>query len=235
MSPRKPPGEPSGNPPDKPRGVGSTAPPRLRDGAGRFAAFTPGPPRRRRGAQPGNLATVKHPWRSFWKRRALREEDRWILPLLGDYQAALVADRGGESGATAAELRLIELAALARGCEMLILAAAAVRGGLTADMSAPRAGQGASVRKQDLLSALSKFMTTEQRALLGLGLERKVKPIGSYASALLMRDAQESPPEPQGNTTPLDVEVVEVQAQEQQDADLEPHEGDSDEDEQEEE
>lgn len=41
----------------------------------------PGPPR--------NLNSVRLPWRTFWRRRVLRVEDRWILPTLGRYMEAL--------------------------------------------------------------------------------------------------------------------------------------------------
>src|SRR5258707_346983 len=87
---------------------------------GRASRARPG--RRRKGAQPGNLNQTRHAWAVYWRRRALRPEDRWIAPLLGDYAAGLLSDKGGPEGVTAAEARMVELAALARGCTMLVLA-----------------------------------------------------------------------------------------------------------------
>jgi hypothetical protein len=54
----------------------------------------------------------------------LRPEDRWILPILANYAGSLVADRGGPDAMTAGEAHMIELAQLARGCTMLVLAQA---------------------------------------------------------------------------------------------------------------
>jgi hypothetical protein len=65
---------------------------------------------------------AKHGWRSYWRRRALRKQDRWILPLLRDYRESLIADRGGPDNVTAAELSMIELAQVARGCTLLLMA-----------------------------------------------------------------------------------------------------------------
>lgn len=198
MSPRK--RAPEGPPGTAGEVVSTPAHVVLRDAAGRFVAGSGRPPRARRrrlgGGQPGNLNRAQYPWRSFWRRRALRQEDRWILPLLGDYTSALVADRGGPDEVTAAELRLIELAALARGCEMLILATAASRGGLTADLAtinkrlSEEAGHTATMRRQDLLNALSRFIATEQRALLGLGLGRRPRDVPSLEELSLQLRAQ---------------------------------------------
>lgn len=60
-----------------------------RDDADRFLPGTASPPARPRGAQLGNMNSVRQPWATYWRRRALRKEDRWIAPLLSDYLAAL--------------------------------------------------------------------------------------------------------------------------------------------------
>src|SRR6266699_622605 len=104
--------------------------PRLRGERGRFLRG----PRSRGGAPKGNLNAVKRPWVTYWRRRALRREDRWIVPLLQDYAGSLVADRGGADAMTAGEAHMIELAMLARGCTLLALDAAAKAGGITAPM-----------------------------------------------------------------------------------------------------
>ena len=87
---------------------------------------------RRARAQLGNLNGTRRPWAVFWKRRALRPEDRWVLPLLERYGAGLVDDKGGPDNMSAAELRMVELAQLARACSLLVLSTAANEGGLTA-------------------------------------------------------------------------------------------------------
>ena len=43
----------------------------------------------------GNLNAARHPWRSFWHRRALRSEDKWILPVLEGYAAGWLATNLG--------------------------------------------------------------------------------------------------------------------------------------------
>ena len=101
-----------------------------RDERGRFLPGSTPPDRRKPGGMLGNLNASRHPWRAFWRRRALRPEDRWILPILADYSGSLVADRGGPEAMTAGEAHMIELAQLARGCTMLILAQAARGSGI---------------------------------------------------------------------------------------------------------
>lgn len=160
------------------------SPPVLRDDHGRFRPGSGAPQRRGPGAQPANLNASRHPWRAFWRRRALRLEDRWILPVLADYAGSLVADRGGPDVMTAAEGHLIELAQLARGCTMLVLAQAARGGGIAGarrgtTLTGP--GQARRITDPDLAAALAKFMTIELTALRALGLERKAKPALSLA------------------------------------------------------
>ena len=56
----------------------------------------------------GNLNATRMPWRVFWRRRALRREDRWILPVLEGYAHGLEADK---PGLTEAERRLTTIVA----------------------------------------------------------------------------------------------------------------------------
>ena len=74
---------------------------------------------------PGNLNNSRHPWRSFWRRRALKSEDKWILPVIEQYASGLAADK---PGLTEAEARLIEIGQISRGATMLILAECARSG-----------------------------------------------------------------------------------------------------------
>ena len=116
-----------------------------------------------RGGQKGNLNAAKHPWTTFWRRRALKAEDRWILPILEEYNDGLRLDR---PGMTAAEQRMAELAQLARACTLLILGEV-TRSGFTTthngkDWDLTRGAQ-----------ELPRFMNAERSALLAIGLERK--------------------------------------------------------------
>jgi hypothetical protein len=73
-----------------------------------------------RSGPPGNLNNVQHPWRSFWTRKALRQEDKWILPFLCRYIDEAIEDAGGDD-ISSGKQRTLEIAQLARGCAMLIL------------------------------------------------------------------------------------------------------------------
>lgn len=101
-----------------------------RDAKGRFVLGTARPIRRRPGGSLGNLNACRNPWRAFWRHRALRPADRWTLLLLADYAGSLVADRGGPETMTAGEAHIRELAQLARGWIMLVLAEAARDSGI---------------------------------------------------------------------------------------------------------
>jgi hypothetical protein len=69
---------------------------------------------------PGNLNNVQHPWRSFWARKALRQQDKWILPFLRHYNDGLTEDAGGDD-ISSGKKHMIEIAQTARGCSMLVL------------------------------------------------------------------------------------------------------------------
>jgi hypothetical protein len=73
-----------------------------------------------RSGPPGNLNNVAHPWRSFWARRAHRQQDKWIVPLLNRYLDEAIEDAGGDDISSGKRASL-EIAQVARGCSMLCL------------------------------------------------------------------------------------------------------------------
>ncbi len=118
---------------------------------------------KRGGAPLGNLNGVKNPWVSYWRRRALRREDRWVLRLMHDYVPSLVADKGGEANVTFAERKVMENAAVARVCWAL------------------------AMNKGDLRN-VARFLAIEGKCLASLGLERRAKPVDPMQA---LRDAVE--------------------------------------------
>ena len=123
---------------------------------------------------PGHLHNSRHPWRSFWRRRALRSEDRWILPTLESYSVGLASDK---PNLTEAEARLIEIAQTARGASMLILAEAARSGFIHKQDGTWNLSPGAK--------ELSRFLAVERSCLQTLGLGRRTKPVGGTLAELL--------------------------------------------------
>lgn len=124
---------------------------------------------RPRGGQLGNLNATKHPWRTFWRRRALQPENRWIVPVLESYAEQIAADKGGEDAITAGEKRVLEIAQTARGAAMLIMAEAG-RSGFTQTTE----------KGWDLhpgVKELSRFLGLERQALGDLGLGRRAKDV----------------------------------------------------------
>ncbi len=120
--------------------------------------------KRGKSGPPGNLNSTRHPWRSFWRRRALRPADRWIIPVLEQYTSALESDK---PHMTETEKLMAQNAQTARGAVMLILAEAARSGfvrqtGGTWDL-APGAKE------------LAKFLSAERGALTAIGLERRTR------------------------------------------------------------
>ncbi len=122
--------------------------------------------KRGRSGPPANLNAVRNPWEVFWRRRALRPGDRWCLRIVAEHSAALKADK---PNATGAELRLIEIAATARGCAALILASA--RG------------------ERDILGfdTLCRFLSLERQTLKDLGLQRRAKPVPALETYLAQK------------------------------------------------
>ena len=122
---------------------------------------------------PRNLNARSHSWGVFWRRRALKAADRWILPVIENYASGLASDK---PGLTQAEARLIEIGQIARGASMLILAEAARSGFVCKEDGSWNLAPGAR--------ELAKFLNTERASLQALGLERRVKPALSLADYL---------------------------------------------------
>ena len=132
---------------------------KTRDARGRFirGVDVPG-----RGGSPGNLNGVRFPWRAFWARRALRPQDRWVRKIVSEHAGSLLSDK---PEATEAELHLMEVAGVSRGCTALILDAMRRAGGIdTAEGLA-------------LIKELRGFLSLEQKVLISIGLERRAKVI----------------------------------------------------------
>lgn len=139
---------------------------------------------RRGGAPAGNLNASRHPWRTLWRRGAVKPELQWIVPLMQRYADALEADKGGAENISAATRSLIEVAAMARGCSSLILSCAGQYGVVEP------AGEGSNRWNiSPGLRELPKFLKAEASALLGLGLERQSKPVPSLAEYLEAKEA----------------------------------------------
>jgi hypothetical protein len=118
---------------------------------GSFVAF-----RRPQGAPKGNMNGARNPWALYWRRRALKPEDRWVLRLVEDYVPSLISDLGGEANVSFAQRKVAELAAVARACWALAMAAGN-------------------------LDAVARFVSVERSCLADLGLERRAKPVQSVA------------------------------------------------------
>jgi hypothetical protein len=127
-----------------------------------------------RSGPPGHLHNCRYPWRSFWRRRALRPADRWILPVLEGYAGGLLSDK---PDATEGEHRCIEVAQIARGASMLILAECARSGFITKDNGTWDLSPGAK--------ELARFLSIERSTLQTLGLGRRAKPVGGTLAELL--------------------------------------------------
>lgn len=141
--------------------------PVVRDQAGKFVKGSGQPPKRKPGGVAGNLNAVRNPWATFWKRRALRPEDRWVLRLVQDYVPALVADKGGD--VSVAERHVAELAGVARACWALAMA----------DRN---------------LEQVARFVTVERTCLSDLGLKRRARPAQTI-SDYVASEARKAGPE----------------------------------------
>ena len=122
---------------------------------------------------PGNLNNCRRPWDAFWRRRAVKAENRWIIPMLERYASGLASDKPGLSEA---ESRLIEVAQISRGASMLILAEAARSGFIVKEDGSWNLTPGAR--------ELAKFLSIERASLQTLGLDRRAKPIQDLAKQI---------------------------------------------------
>lgn len=148
-----------------------------------------------RSGPPGNLNSCKYPWRSFWKRRALRPEHRFILKLVEQYRDGLLSDK---PDASETERSMMQVAEVARGCVLLILSEAAKKGYVRAGESGWDLMPG--------LAALPKFLSVERQALRDLGLERRAKRAPLSLSDYLSARAPDSGDALQLDAGPEDLE-----------------------------
>jgi hypothetical protein len=133
------------------------------------------------------MNAVKRPWEVFWRRRALRAADRWLLPLLEEYGDGLTHHAGGEANISAVELRLIEIAKIARGCSLLILHDSASYGrvrGVT-----EKGNQTWALAPG--YAELPRFLNLERQALTTLGLEKRLPPPMELATILASKSEEE--------------------------------------------
>jgi hypothetical protein len=191
----------------------------IRDGLGRFQPGSGKPARRRRGGQVGNLnATRSSPWMAFWRRRALRSEDRWAERIASEVAGSLLADKPEPSSAS---LRAMELAGVARGCGALVLDALRRDGGV----DGPRGVL--------LLGALANFAKLELQALKCLGFERAAKPAESLQAYFervssereAAEEAAQAAAEAQGQPSHEPVDAEQPADDDEAAADPEPREG----------
>jgi hypothetical protein len=155
---------------------------------------------RPRGGQLGNLNATKHPWRTFWRRRALQPENRWLVPVLESYAEQLAADKGGNDAITAGEKRVLEIAQVARGAAMLIMAEAG-RSGFTQNTE----------KGWDLhpgVKELGRFLGLERQALGDLGLGRRAKDVPNLQEYLQKKSAAVIDVPAEVVSTPPDVPEV---------------------------
>jgi hypothetical protein len=124
-----------------------------------------------RSGPPGNLNNVQHPWRSFWARKALRQQDKWILPFLRHYNDELLSDAGGDD-ISSGRKHVIEIAQTVRGCSMLVLKELKEKGLVITTPDGWEMHPG--------LKELSRFLALELKALGMLGLERRAKVVSLH-------------------------------------------------------
>jgi hypothetical protein len=129
----------------------------------------------------GNLNACDHPWRAFWRRRALRPQDKWAAAFAELYEAGLLSDK---PDASEGERRVIELAGTARVCVVLILSESRRSGFIQQTKDGWDLTPG--------MKELARFMTVEQRCLQTLGLERRSKSVGTLQEYLESRAKAET-------------------------------------------
>ncbi len=138
-----------------------------------------------RSGPPGNLNNVRYAHRAWWRRKALRQEDKWIVPAIERYIHGLRSDK---PDASEAEQRLMEVGQIARGATMLILAEAARHGFIVK--------QGDSWDLNPGAKDLPKFLAIERQALQSLGLQRRSKPVLQLHDYIESKQQTEEPQDP---------------------------------------
>src|SRR5262249_46364060 len=131
------------------------------------------------GGQPGNTNALRHGWRLLWRRAMVREQDRWVTRPVEAYIAGLRSDKPNPS---AGEESCIEVAALAKGCSLLILNELKQHG-LTTQIDGHLALTPAG-------DELRRFLELELKALKILGLERRAKPLTASVDDFIEQGAE---------------------------------------------
>jgi hypothetical protein len=116
------------------------------------------------GGQPGNTNSIRQPWTSFMRRRALKDADAHFISIQKSYIDELRADK---PDMTTAELRVCELAATARVCWSMALQSLN--------------DEDSKVDPKASLEALRAFMGIELQSLSKLGLARRARRIDPAA------------------------------------------------------
>jgi hypothetical protein len=133
----------------------------------------------------GNLNASVHPWTSFWRRRALKPENRWVLAVMSDYEEGLKSDHPEMSEG---EKRIAELASTSRACLLLVLQECRAQGFV-------RQLHGGSWDLAPGAKEMVRFMSLERQALHSLGLKRTARKLPSltdYMAAHVQKPAPDS-------------------------------------------
>lgn len=126
-----------------------------------------------RSGPPNNTNAARYGHRLLWRGAGLRASDAWIRRPLDLYSRALVADK---PNITAAERAVLEVAATAKGCTLLILEELKKKG-----FTFVKDG---TVQLTQAAQELPKFLNTELAALRQLGLKRESKQVNDLALAI---------------------------------------------------
>ena len=135
------------------------------------------------GGQLGNMNSVRNPWTVFFRRCGLREEDRWLTPLIERYESDLKADK---PDLTRSELQVVQLAKMSRGAVLLIWREALREGIITKDDKGWDLHRG--------FKELRHFIGRELDCLKALGLEARPREIDqdiAKSLQLIERDENE--------------------------------------------
>ena len=128
-----------------------------------------------RSGPPGNSNAVKHPYRTYMKRRVVPEQYRWVLSPGDKLMEKIKSDLPNMSGK---EELVAEGVAMLWTCALLGLAEAKGRGFIVA---LPDGGWGF----QPGLKSAGSFLDKALKSLVSLGLERRAKVVSGTLAELL--------------------------------------------------
>ena len=124
-------------------------------------------PKRKRGAQPGNVNAVKYAWRALFNRGVLKDEYAYLKPWMDEYLAGLIDDKGGKENMSNAETYIADLAGRAHGSQLMIVVEASRKGLIRESKDGWDLQPG--------FKEQSKYMQIELKALQTYGTARRVK------------------------------------------------------------